>query len=37
MKHRSLNVVVAQSKTFPLGVNTTIELENITTSDNNDI
>jgi len=38
MKHLSLNAVVAQSKTLPLRVNTTVELQNITTaSDNNGI
>jgi len=37
MKQSSLNAVVAQSKTFPLGVNTTIELENVTAPDNNGI
>jgi hypothetical protein len=30
----SLNAVVAQSTTFPLGVNTRIKLENITTLNN---
>jgi hypothetical protein len=37
MKQRSLSAVVAQPKPFPLGVNTTIELENVTTPDNNGI
>jgi hypothetical protein len=31
--YRSMNAKVAQCKNFPLGVNITIELENITTSD----
>jgi len=31
----SLNVVVAQLKTYPFGVNTTIELTNIMTTSNN--
>jgi hypothetical protein len=33
----SLNALVAQSKSCPFAVNTTIELKNITTSENNDI
>ena len=34
----SLNAILPQSKkNFPFGVNTTINLKNITTSENNDI
>jgi len=35
--YRSLHAILAQSKKCPFGVNTMIELKNITTYDNNDI
>jgi len=35
--YRLLNAIVAQPKNYLFGVNTSIELKNITTSDNNGI